>query len=386
MFTGIQLPNHTQRLSNIEIERLKALDPECIRSYTYTTSEQYGQVMDVVQHPIFIVRPGLNGRIRSNEWMDNIWNGTQLLRDWQIPFWLNPANEPNHPSGPYRDPEGYNQFYEDYGPLVGACYNFLPNVPLVSPNLAVRHYDLEWAAQCEPLFKQHHYIGANAYWQYDNHLEPTWGLRVKLFREIYPDKEFVVLEIGDSTPDRSSAERAARIKANMTQLRLLSYVAAASIFILGYDESAPETWSEFVYDPADLAEIRRTGYSIDPMKRLVEIKAAEHGIDVDIALKIVDMESGFNPFAISSVGALGLMQLRPQYYPGVNYYDPEENLEAGMAALRNYLDRFDNDWAKVLSAYNAGPTKTQEDISKYGANWWLGMYDETRRYIRAILY
>lgn len=386
MFIGIQLPNHTKRLSDIEIERLRALDPECIRTYTYTTAEQYGQVMDVIKRPIFIVRPGLNGRIRSNEWMDNIWNGTQLLRDWQIPFWLNPANEPNHPSGPYRGPEGYNQFYDDYGPLVGACFNFLPNVPLVSPNLAVMAYDLRWAAECKPLFEQHWYIGTNAYWQYDNHLEPTWGLRVKLFREIYPDKEFVVLEIGDSTPDRSSAERAARIKENINHLRLLGYVTAASIFILGYDDTAPKTWPEFVYDPADLAEIRRSGYSIDEIRRKVARSANDHNIDPDIAMKLVSMESGFNPFAISPAGARGLMQLMPQYYPGVDYYDPDENLAAGMAALWNYLNRFDNDWAKVLSAYNAGPTKTQADIDRYGPNWWLGMYDETKRYIKAILY
>jgi hypothetical protein len=72
---------------------------------------------------------------------------------------------------------------------------------------------------------------------------------------------------------------------------------------------------------------------------------------------IIEVESAYNPNAISCSGACGLMQLKPStaYDMGVNnYWNPEKNIEAGTKYLRMMLDKFNN-LGIALAAYNQGP-------------------------------
>jgi hypothetical protein len=76
---------------------------------------------------------------------------------------------------------------------------------------------------------------------------------------------------------------------------------------------------------------------------------------------IIEVESAFNPNAISCSGACGLMQLKPgtAYDMGVrNYWNPEKNIEAGTKYIKLMLDTFGT-LPVALAAYNQGPGAVQ---------------------------
>ena len=107
--------------------------------------------------------------------------------------------------------------------------------------------------------------------------------------------------------------------------------------------------------------------------------ARRHNVPEDLFLRLVRTESNFRPGAKSNKGAIGLAQLMPYTanHLGVNPHDPKENLEGGARYLRQQYQRF-GDWRLALAAYNAGP----EAVARYGG---VPPYDETQRYVKAIL-
>ena len=101
----------------------------------------------------------------------------------------------------------------------------------------------------------------------------------------------------------------------------------------------------------------------------------------DLIRAVVRVESGFNPYAQSSKGALGLMQLMPataRQFNVSNPFDPEQNIRGGSSYLRQLLDRYDNNEALALAAYNAGPGA----VDKYGPN--IPPYRETQHYVSRV--
>lgn len=119
----------------------------------------------------------------------------------------------------------------------------------------------------------------------------------------------------------------------------------------------------------------------DPIGKLIASAASRSRIDPDFVASVVRAESAFNPAAVSSKGALGLMQLMPQTaaWLGVdNLLDPAANLEGGTRYLRQLLDRYGGDAATALAAYNAGPQR----VAQYGG---VPPYRETRAYITRVI-
>jgi soluble lytic murein transglycosylase-like protein len=114
---------------------------------------------------------------------------------------------------------------------------------------------------------------------------------------------------------------------------------------------------------------------------LIVEHARLNAIRPDLVRAVVQVESGFNPYARSPKGALGLMQLMPatiQQFGVRNAFNPEENLRAGAAYLRQLLDRYRNDEELALAAYNAGPGA----VDKHGET--VPPYAETRDYVARI--
>ena len=94
-----------------------------------------------------------------------------------------------------------------------------------------------------------------------------------------------------------------------------------------------------------------------------EISATVHrvatasGVDPDLVMAIIEVESEFNTQAVSPRNAQGLMQLMPetaQQFHVANTFDPLQNIRGGVAYLRWLMDRFSGDLKLVLAAYNAG--------------------------------
>lgn len=107
--------------------------------------------------------------------------------------------------------------------------------------------------------------------------------------------------------------------------------------------------------------------------------ARKHGVPVDLFLRLVQQESGWNPVAVSGKGATGLAQLMPETAErlGVDIADAEENLDGGARYLRMMYDKFGT-WKLALAAYNAGPGA----VEQYNG---IPPFAETEDYVKAIL-
>ncbi len=113
---------------------------------------------------------------------------------------------------------------------------------------------------------------------------------------------------------------------------------------------------------------------------IIEKYASEYHLDPSLVRSIIAIESNFNPKAVSSKGARGLMQLMPGTASrlGVqNLHDAEENIRGGMKYLRTLLDTFDNDLTLSLAAYNAGESLVQR-IGR------IPNFPETHAYVRSV--
>lgn len=115
-----------------------------------------------------------------------------------------------------------------------------------------------------------------------------------------------------------------------------------------------------------------------------EITAAAQANRIDAALlhSVVEVESAYNPHAVSPKGALGLMQLMPdtaRRYGVTDPLDAAQNLRGGARHLRDLLDKFSGDKTLALAAYNAGVGA----VLAHGRR--IPPYPETVRYVPAVL-
>lgn len=117
------------------------------------------------------------------------------------------------------------------------------------------------------------------------------------------------------------------------------------------------------------------------VRQHIEVAATRFGVDRNLVDAVAWQESRYNPHAISTAGALGVMQLMPDTARqlGVsNPHDVQQNVAGGTAYLRQQLERFGNNVPLALAAYNAGPGA----VLRYGG---IPPYRETQNYVRQIM-
>jgi len=113
--------------------------------------------------------------------------------------------------------------------------------------------------------------------------------------------------------------------------------------------------------------------------------ARRHSVDPRLAVEVAIKESNLNQSAVSSAGAIGVMQLMPATARslGVDPYDVQQNIEGGVRLLRRLLSRF-GDVGQTLSAYNWGPGRTAGAVTRWGPAWLDHTPAETQNYVRTI--
>ena len=108
------------------------------------------------------------------------------------------------------------------------------------------------------------------------------------------------------------------------------------------------------------------------------------GIDPDMVLAVIAVESGYSPLRLSDRGGIGQMQITPIAARDVNVNDltyllsDSINVQAGTRYLQKMMQRF-GDWRLALAAYNAGPVA----VNKYRG---IPPYLETQAYVQQVIW
>lgn len=114
---------------------------------------------------------------------------------------------------------------------------------------------------------------------------------------------------------------------------------------------------------------------------IVSKTSKAYGIDPDLIMAVMKVESNFNPQLVSPKGAMGLMQLMPGTADEMGVSDPfdvEENITGGVKYLRYLSEKYKGNLELILAAYNAGPAV----VDRYGG---IPPYKETQDYVKKVL-
>ena len=116
------------------------------------------------------------------------------------------------------------------------------------------------------------------------------------------------------------------------------------------------------------------------MNHFIEEAAALYGVSSELVRAVIQTESGYDPKAVSGVGAKGLMQIMPRTARALGVkdpFDPRDNIFGGVKYLSMLLEKYNGNVALALASYNAGPG----NVRKHGG---IPPFGETRGYVKKI--
>lgn len=124
--------------------------------------------------------------------------------------------------------------------------------------------------------------------------------------------------------------------------------------------------------------------------KVIAEKSEIYSIDESLVRAVIKAESNFNPDAVSSAGAIGIMQLMPTTAKSLNVtnpYDPVQNIDGGIRYLKDQIKNFKGNVKMALAAYNCGPGRLNslnitniEDEEQFSR-----LPKETQNYINKIM-
>lgn len=146
-------------------------------------------------------------------------------------------------------------------------------------------------------------------------------------------------------------------------------------------EIFPAKSASSIKPPIEIKMTPRQKHAENRYQPLILKAANRYGVEPEIIKAIIMAESGFNPKAVSNVGARGLMQLMPRTARSLGVEDsfkPAHNIDAGVRYFRQLLDEFDGEVKLALAAYHAGSFT----VRKYGG---IPPFKATAFYIHQVL-
>lgn len=156
-------------------------------------------------------------------------------------------------------------------------------------------------------------------------------------------------------------------------------------------KNAAEAFGRGAYTPPKLLAYFDVSPNYKAVKHLLKEAAVTHGIDYELLQALIATESGFDTYAVSPKGAVGLMQLIP---PTAMRYgvradktqpvekkltDPKTNIRAGSSYLRDLINMFPGQLELAVAAYNAGEGAVQRAGNK------IPNYPETINYVKTVM-
>ncbi|WP_376796764.1 transglycosylase SLT domain-containing protein [Thermogemmatispora sp.] len=115
--------------------------------------------------------------------------------------------------------------------------------------------------------------------------------------------------------------------------------------------------------------------------------ALDAGISPLYFVRQINVESGFNPDAVSPAGAVGIAQFLPSTAAGlgIDPWNPVEALFGAARLMASYQIRYGGSYAQAAAAYNAGPAAVDQALARCGSRWLACLPAETQAYVTAIL-
>jgi soluble lytic murein transglycosylase len=205
----------------------------------------------------------------------------------------------------------------------------------------------------------------------------------------------VLADLGQEAPLRQFVERDAEVNSSPRHLKRLMILMnewgypEISVRLAKTLSYAGDFMHQFTHPIITLPAYRGPGAAPDPA----------------VVLGLIRQETEFDPYAVSSAGARGLMQMMPAsarlaareaslpYRPDALMSDAAYNMQLGMMEYHTHLDQFGGSWVLAIASYNAGPNNVRRWLAANGdprltdpIDWIEEIpFGETRNYVQRVL-